>query len=160
MKGLILKASLWGGLVGATLTCNAQQTFGKLIDYQLAKPWNESAWISAKDAQVVTGKVHDGTRAADGASWFVSNPRNAKKVKQAIWQTSALGTYDLYINGQLVGDEVLKPGFTHMRRPSTALLTISRRLSSAVRDRRTNWLCRWFRAGGLTRLSPRAVTMV
>ena len=97
----------------SALACNAQQSVGTLVDYHLVGPWNESAWISAKDAQVVTGKVVDGTRAADGASWFVSNPRNAKKVKRAIWKTTALGTYELYINGQLVGDEVLKPGFTH-----------------------------------------------
>ncbi len=95
------------------LAGNAQQTVGTLIDYHLVEPWNESVWISAKDAKVVTGKVEDGWRAADGASWFVSSPRNAKKVKKAVWKTTALGTYELYINGQLVGDEVLKPGFTH-----------------------------------------------
>ncbi len=112
----ILKASLFGGMMWAALACNAQGTVGKLIDYHLVGPWNESAWISAKDAQVVTGEVKDGTRAADGASWFVSNPRNAKKVKRAIWKTTALGTYELYINGQLVGNEVLKPGFTHFEK--------------------------------------------
>ena len=103
-------------LMFSALACSAQQTVGKLIDYHLGKPWNESVWISAQDAQVVTGEVKDGTRAADGASWFVSNPRNAKKVKRAVWKTTALGTYDLYINGQLVGDEVLKPGFTHFEK--------------------------------------------
>lgn len=112
----ILKASLFGGMMWAALACNAQGTVGKLIDYHLVGPWNESAWISAQDAQVVTGEVKDGTRAADGASWFVSNPRNAKKVKRAVWKTTALGTYDLYINGQLVGNEVLKPGFTHFEK--------------------------------------------
>jgi len=111
-----LKVSLFGGMMWAALACNAQQTVGKLVEYHLVGPWNESVWISAQDAQVVTGKVVDGTRAADGASWFVSNPRNAKKVKRAIWKTTALGTYDLYINGQLVGDEVLKPGFTHFEK--------------------------------------------
>ncbi|MBR1498330.1 MAG: family 78 glycoside hydrolase catalytic domain [Bacteroidaceae bacterium] len=100
----------------SALACNAQYTVGKLIDYHLVKPWNESVWISAKDAQVVTGEVKDGTRAADGASWFVSNPRNAKKVKRAVWKTTALGTYELYINGHLVGNEVLKPGFTHFEK--------------------------------------------
>ncbi len=107
------KHLILAGLMLSALACNAGQTVGKLIDYHLVGPWNESAWISAQDAQVVTGKVVDGTRAADGASWFVSNPRNAKKVKRAIWKTTALGTYELYINGQLVGEEVLKPGFTH-----------------------------------------------
>ncbi len=112
----IMKASLFGGMMWAALACNAQGTVGKLIDYHLVGPWNESAWISAQDAQVVTGEVKDGTRAADGASWFVSNPRNAKKVKRAVWKTTALGTYELYINGQLVGNEVLKPGFTHFEK--------------------------------------------
>ena len=107
------KHLILAGLMLSALACNAQQSVGTLVDYHLVGPWNESAWISAQDAQVVTGKVVDGTRAADGASWFVSNPRNAKKVKRAIWKTTALGTYELYINGQLVGDEVLKPGFTH-----------------------------------------------
>ena len=103
----------FAALALSALACNAQGTVGTLIDYHMVEPWNESSWISAKDAQVVTGEVKDGMRAADGASWFVSNPRNAKKVKRAIWKTTALGTYELYINGQLVGNEVLKPGFTH-----------------------------------------------
>ena len=75
--------------------------------------WSQSAWISAADAPVVTGRVNDGTRAADGASWFVATVKNDKKVTSARWMTSGLGVYDLYVNGRLVGDEVLKPGFTH-----------------------------------------------
>ena len=110
------------GMMFYALACNAQQTVGKLIDYHLVKPWQESVWISAQNAQVVTGEVKDGDRAADGASWFVSNPRNSKKVKQAVWTTSALGTYELYINGQLVGDEVLKPGFTHFEKTKYAFV--------------------------------------
>ena len=97
----------------SALACNAQQTVGKLYEYRPVECWGGTFWISAPDAQVVTGQVHDGTRAADGASWFVSKPRNSKKVKQARWITTALGTYELYVNGKLIGNEVLKPGFTH-----------------------------------------------
>ena len=43
----------------SALACNAGQPVGTLVDYHLGKPWNESAWISAKDAQVVTGEVKD-----------------------------------------------------------------------------------------------------
>jgi len=75
--------------------------------------WQNSEWISATDAEVVRERVHDGSRAADGASWFVSTIRNEKKVVSAIWMTTGLGVYDIYINGQVIGDEVLKPGFTH-----------------------------------------------
>ena len=76
--------------------------------------WDASVWISAQDAQVVTGKVVKGNeRAADGTSWFVCSVENPQKVVSAVWMTSALGVYDIYVNGKLVGDEVLKPGFTH-----------------------------------------------
>ena len=108
-----LRVSLFGGMMWAALAASAQHTVGELVEYHLVKPWQESVWISAPDAQVVTGEVKDGDRAADGASWFLSWSRNAKKVKRAVWKTTALGTYELYINGQLVGNEVLKPGFTH-----------------------------------------------
>ena len=85
---------------------------------QLTQPlpdgaWNQSKWISVTDAPVVTGTVTDGTRAADGANWFTSTISNAQKVKRAEWMTAGLGVYDLYVNGQLIGEEVLKPGFTH-----------------------------------------------
>ena len=75
--------------------------------------WNQSQWISAADAPVVTGTVTDGTRAADGASWFVSTLRNEQKVVSAKWMTAGLGVYELYVNGKPVGNEILKPGFTH-----------------------------------------------
>lgn len=75
--------------------------------------WNLTEWISVVDVPIVTGQVHDGTRSADGASWFVATHPNVKKVKQARWMTTALGVYDLYVNGEVVGEEILKPGFTH-----------------------------------------------
>ena len=77
--------------------------------------WECSEWISVVDAPVVTGKVgsNDNCRAADGASWFVSEPVNAKKVVGAKWMTAGLGVYYLYVNGKPIGKEVLKPGFTH-----------------------------------------------
>ena len=75
--------------------------------------WQQSEWISVKDAPVVVGKSSKVGRAADGASWFVASVKNAKKVVAAKWMTTGLGVYELYVNGQTVGEEVLKPGFTH-----------------------------------------------
>lgn len=75
--------------------------------------WDQSEWISVAGAPVVTGIVQDGTRAADGANWFVSTISNDKKVKSVKWMTTGLGVYDLYVNGHLVGEEILKPGYTH-----------------------------------------------
>lgn len=75
--------------------------------------WSRSCWISAKEAPVVTEKVTNQTRSADGASWFVAPVKNRKRVKSAVWMTTGLGVYDLYVNGRLIGEEILKPGYTH-----------------------------------------------
>lgn len=87
----------------------------KRIDALDASAWNVSKWISVTDAPVVTGRIndHENGRAADGANWFVSTVKNVQKVKSAKWMTAGLGVYELYVNGQAVGDEILKPGFTH-----------------------------------------------
>lgn len=78
-----------------------------------ASSWDASVWISAADAAVVDGPITGDARAADGASWFVSTVRNEKDVTSAKWMTTGLGVYEIYVNGRLAGDEILKPGFTH-----------------------------------------------
>ena len=75
--------------------------------------WNVSQWISVVDAPIADGPGKEHYCSAPGANWFLSTVQNEKKVKQAIWMTAGLGVYDLYVNGELVGKEVLKPGFTH-----------------------------------------------
>ena len=87
-----------------------------LTDALTNDAWETSQWISAADAPVVTGKVKDGTRAADGASWFVSTLKNEQPITSAKWMTTGLGVFNLYVNGTLIGDEVLKPGFTHWQK--------------------------------------------
>lgn len=78
--------------------------------------WKFSEWISAANSPVVESVVVDGTRAADGASWFVSTINNEKRVSKVLWMTTGLGVYDIFINGKLIGDEILKPGFTHFEK--------------------------------------------
>jgi len=96
-----------------TLNILAKNDNAKLTEPLSEKAWESSVWLSVVDAPIITCVVNDGTRAADGANWFVASIRNAKKVVSAKWMTAGLGVYDLYINGRLVGVEVLKPGFTH-----------------------------------------------
>lgn len=87
---------------------------GTLTDPLADSLWNKSEWISAKDAPIVTHVVTDPDgRAADGAAWFAATVTNGKKVKSARWMTAGLGVYTLYVNGNIIGQEVLKPGFTH-----------------------------------------------
>ncbi len=116
MKKLSLKnvlLALFAMLVG--VGCNAPDvtSVGKRVAALDDSAWRQSEWISVADAPVITGVIRDGSRAADGANWFVTTVTNDKKVKEAKWMTCGLGVYDLYVNGKLVGDEVLKPGFTH-----------------------------------------------
>lgn len=102
--------------------CTSEETVGVRTDALEDSLWEKSEWIAAADAPVVEGKVGElieGTakevreRAADGASWFVSEPVNPAKVEKAVWMTTGLGVYRIFLNGKEVGEEFLKPGFTH-----------------------------------------------
>ncbi|MBP5515300.1 MAG: family 78 glycoside hydrolase catalytic domain [Bacteroidaceae bacterium] len=77
--------------------------------------WGLAEWLSVADAPVVTGRVTDGENncSAPGASWFMTTLNNEKRVAKARWMTTSLGVFELFVNGQLVGEEVLRPGFTH-----------------------------------------------
>lgn len=81
-----------------------------------ASAWEVSQWIAVADAPVVTGRVDEDSRAADSANWFESAITNEKKVVKALWMTTSLGVNELYVNGQRIGREVLRPGFSHHSR--------------------------------------------
>lgn len=114
----LLKGVVFVGTFSATLLMNVSCSVSDKQPYSLTAAlndsvWKSSSWISVVDAPVVSGEVADGSRAADGASWFLATVRNDKKVSRALWMTTGLGVYELYVNGKPVGDEILKPGFTH-----------------------------------------------
>ena len=97
--------------------CSGKAAFtGTRADALDPSEWEHSQWISAADAPVVTGKIKDGSRAADGAAWFVATPVNGGKVASAKWMASGLGVFNLYLNGKAVGEEMLRPGFTHYQK--------------------------------------------
>ena len=102
--------------LAAVISCKSHKDFYGVRSEALPQAvWEKSQWISAADAPVVTGSVHSkvNCRAADGASWFVGSVENERPVTQAVWMTTGLGVYELYVNGKVIGEEVLKPGFTH-----------------------------------------------
>ena len=98
-------------LLCCLFSCGRGEAF--LTDALDYSAWDCSEWISVEDAPVISEVVGDGSRAADGSSWFAASVRNTGKVVSAKWMTTGLGVYELYVNGQLIGDEILKPGFTH-----------------------------------------------
>ena len=87
------------------------KSVGERIEALDAAVWQHSKWISATDAPIVTER--NAKRAADGASWFLSTTTNPQTVISAKWMTTSLGVYEIYINGLPIGNEFLKPGFTH-----------------------------------------------
>ncbi len=70
-------------------------------------------WISVPDAPVYIGPVRDGSRAADGTSWFARTFTNSADIVSAKWTVAGLGVFEVFVNGARVGDDFLKPGFTH-----------------------------------------------
>lgn len=104
-------------LLVATMTaCSTPETKTEMVLTEALPDasWQQSCWISAVDAKTVEEIVtEDNFSAAEGASWFVSDIVNPQEVKQARWMTTGLGIYEIYVNGQEVGKEYLKPGFTY-----------------------------------------------
>ena len=110
MKSRILLTAVLSSLLFVGC-CNCDKGVGKRTDALDSSAWEVSTWISVVDAPVVP-KVPGVVRAADGANWFLSTVKNEQKVVLAKWMTAGLGVYELYINGERVGDDFLKPGYT------------------------------------------------
>ena len=111
-----------------------------LVSYSLdSSAWAVSEWIAVADAPEVTGRVNEDSRAADGASWFMSTVKNEKKVTKALWMTTSLGVNELYINGQRIGREVLRPGFSHHSRTKYSF-TYDVTKQFQTKKGSTNWL--------------------
>ena len=102
--------------MAAAAIAGCEPSAGRRADALDASAWKASEWISAADAPVYDGKVYDGVRVADGTSWFVRDIVNEGAIERATWMTTALGVYEIYVNGKAIGDDFLKPGFTHVKK--------------------------------------------
>ena len=109
---MTLRLFALSALSGLLIACTAASPGGRKVEALDDSAWESAQWISAADAPVLRGPRKNDL-AADGASWFLTTVENPKAVKSARWMTTGLGVYYLFLNGQLIGDEVLKPGFTH-----------------------------------------------
>ena len=78
-------------LLAAAFNANAQKTTSLPSEV-----WNNSEWISVVNAPIASGRADKTIRAADGASWFVADVINEKKVISARWMTA-------YTNSILMG---------------------------------------------------------
>ena len=82
--------------------------------------WQASEWISVRGAKVAGDAEKRRGRAADGTSAFRTVLANPKPVRRVRWMTAGLGVYELYANGVRVGEDFLKPGFTHSAKTKRA----------------------------------------
>ena len=116
MKRTRIHALLIGAMTMVCLPGQAQRDFKKGYSPTAAlddSAWASSEWISAANAPVMSDTIREDSRAADGSSWFVGEFQNKKRIQSAKWMVTSLGVFDLYVNGQAVGDEILRPGYTH-----------------------------------------------
>ena len=118
MKKLIIVMVAGLALVGCDPECSRRKT--PRVEALEAKAWSASEWISVKAAKVAGDAEEKHQRAADGTSCFARRVVNAKAVKSAKWMATGLGVFDLYVNGQPVGTDFLKPGFTHFAKTKYA----------------------------------------
>ena len=83
------------------------------VDAFDASAWKAGEWISVPGAPVAGEAQFKSQRAADGTSWFVAECVNDGEVSSAKWMLSGLGVFEAFLNGERVGNDALKPGFTH-----------------------------------------------
>ena len=82
-------------LIIASSCCNSSVT-GLRTDALEDAAWDSSVWISAADADVVTGKISGKNfLAADGSSWFWSSVTNDKDVVSAKWSLELMRREEL-----------------------------------------------------------------
>ena len=72
-----------------------------------------SEWISVPDAPAYAETEKGHFRAASGTSWFATAFTNSGAVVSAKLTVAGLGVFDVFVNGKRVGDDFLKPGYTH-----------------------------------------------
>ena len=75
-------------------------------------------WITVPDAprkdwKIEPAKQPDGELSAPGTSRFLATFRPKGEIVGATWKVTGLGVFNVFINGASVGDDFLKPGFTH-----------------------------------------------
>ena len=113
---LVFVAVACGVLLANGRNLDDARSFAPRVDALESSAWECSQWLSVRDAPFFTGVVGNGARASDGTSWFVAVITNEEDVVSAKWMTAGLGVYEIYVNGCPVGDDFLKPGFTHNRK--------------------------------------------
>jgi len=80
-----------------------------------ASDWNGSEWIAVPGQNVMhSNNVGKTDLSVPGTSCFAKVIDLGDGVVEAIWTVTGQGVFEAYVNGTRVGDDFLKPGFTHV----------------------------------------------
>ena len=80
-----------------------------------ADDWKGTEWIAVPGQAVLSAdSAPKNEHSAPGTSCFVKTLDLGKNVKEAYWTVTGQGVFEAYVNGARVGDDFLKPGFTHV----------------------------------------------
>ncbi len=81
-----------------------------------AKDFDAAAWPNASVAAEIGESALGTPWTAEPISWLGRDFTLTKAVRSARIYSTALGTYQLYLNGARVGDDILAPGWTDYRK--------------------------------------------
>ena len=76
--------------------------------------WNGSEWIALPGQDVIFSNKVGKFKSVPGTSCFVKEFDLGSGVAEAVWTVTGQGVFEAYVNGVRVGNDFLKPGFTHV----------------------------------------------
>lgn len=80
-----------------------------------ASDWRGTEWIAVQGAtSEVTKEISKDNLSVPGTSCFAKRLNLGKDVVEAMWTVTGQGVFEAYVNGVRIGDDFLKPGFTHV----------------------------------------------
>ena len=83
--------------------------------FMSASDWNGSEWIAVdRKDKLKVQKVDKTTQTEPGTSCFAKEIDFGSGVREAMWTITGQGVFEAYVNGTRVGEDFLKPGFTHV----------------------------------------------
>ncbi len=107
-------AILAGGCFSVSEDTSTPASYRTLVGHPV--DWSGAKWISAAEAREPSEAERKASKAPEGTSVFVKDIVNAKPVTKVVVSASGLGVFHIYANTSRIGEEVLKPGFTHGRK--------------------------------------------
>jgi len=81
----------------------------------VADDWKGSEWIAVPGQAIISpDKPPKNEHAAPGTSCFVKTLDLGANIREAYWTVTGQGVFEVFVNGSRVGEDFLKPGFTHV----------------------------------------------